>query len=341
MYGIRVSLKKAESTKNLLKEKGLYDAERLAEKLKNEIIFPVKDIKKAKKLFPKEGFVKKDFKKTKKTGSLKSAVEKKLTDKERKLLKTAYDVVGEIAILEVPKELQKKEKLLAESLLKINPRIKTVVKKSGAHIGEFRIQKVKHLAGRKTKEAMHNENKVSLKLNVEKVYFSSRLSSERKRICEMVKKGEKVLVMFSGCAPYVCVIAKNSPAKEVVGIEINPEGHKYGLENLKLNKIKNVRLYLGDVRKIIPKLKEKFDRILMPLPKSAEEFLEIAFLAAKKGTIIHFYDFVEEKDIPKKSVGKVREACKKSDLNCKILKVVKCGQFGPRKYRVCVDFKIQ
>jgi hypothetical protein len=36
------------------------------------------------------------------------------------------------------------------------------------------------------------------------------LSTERKRISELVKPGEKVLVMFSGAAPYVCVIAKKT-----------------------------------------------------------------------------------------------------------------------------------
>jgi len=86
------------------------------------------------------------------------------------------------------------------------------------------------------------ENNIRLKLDIEKVYFSPRLSLERMRIAELVntsksresknKKSEKkedILVMFSGCAPYCCVIAKNAKTKvnSVIGIEINPEGHKY------------------------------------------------------------------------------------------------------------------
>jgi len=103
------------------------------------------------------------------------------------------------------------------------------------------------------------------------------------------------------------VIAKNSNAKEVYGIEINPVAHRYAEENLRLNKINNAKVLLGDVRKIVPKLKKKFDRIAMPLPRSAEDFLDVALKASRKGTIIHFYDFEHESDIPDKSIEKIQK----------------------------------
>ena len=43
---------------------------------------------------------------------------------------------------------------------------------------------------------------------MEDCYFSARLSTERKRVADLVKAGENVLVMFSGVEPYVAVIAK-------------------------------------------------------------------------------------------------------------------------------------
>ena len=42
-----------------------------------------------------------------------------------------------------------------------------------------------------------------------------------------------------------------------------------------------------------------YDRIVMPLPKGAELFLDMAFLASKKGTIIHYYDFLHEDELDK------------------------------------------
>ena len=271
--------------------------------------------------------------------TLKDALKGKLTAKQLSVLVRSFDSIGGIAIIEIPKELEKKQKLIAETLLNLHKNIKTVAKKEGIHKGVFRTQKLKIIAGERTKESEYKENNVRLKLNAEKVYFSPRLGTERKRVMEQVKKGEKVLIMFSGCAPYVCVIAKNTKAKEVVGIEINPAAHKYAEENIRLNKLSNVRLYKGDVRKVIPKLREKFDRIAMPLPKGGENFIGVALKAAKKGGLVHFYDFLHE-DCFGLAREKIKAACKKAKKKCKILRTVRCGQFGPRIYRICVDFRV-
>lgn len=271
--------------------------------------------------------------------TLKEALREKLTEEQMQKAPTSFDTVGSIAILEIPEGLEKQEKIIAETLLSLHKNIKTVAKKVGIHKGVFRTQKLKVLAGENTKETEYKENNARLRLNVEKVYFSPRLSTERKRVADQVKEGEKVLVMFSGCAPYVAVISKNTKAKEVVGIEINPTAHRYAEENAKLNKLKNARLYLGDVRKALPKLKEKFDRIAMPLPKGAEDFLGVALKAAKKGATIHFYDFLHE-DSFRLAEEKIMAACRKAKKGCRILRNVKCGQFGPRIYRICVDFRV-
>lgn len=270
---------------------------------------------------------------------LKQALKGKLTKKELERAITAFDIIGNIAVIEVPDELVKKEKIIAKTLLGLNKNIKTVLKKAAIHKGVFRTQKLKYLAGVRTKETIYKENNVRIKLNVEKVYFSPRLSTERKRMVQLIKLNEKILVMFSGCAPYPLVISKNTKAKEIFAIEINKTAHRYAEENIKLNKANNVKLFLGDVRKVMPKLSEKFDRILMPLPKTGKDFLETAFLGAKKGTTIHFYDF-QKQDEFKLAVEKIKKACKKAKLKCRILRTVKCGQYSPYVFRICVDFRI-
>ncbi len=247
----------------------------------------------------------------------------------------SYDIVGDLIIIN---DIDKNEKKVAKKLLQTHRNVKVILKKKKKNSGKYRLPKLKIIAGERRKETAHKENNVRLKLNPEKVYFSSRMATERKRIFLQVKDGESILVMFSGVAPYPCVIAKNTKAKEIYGIEINPIAHKYALENLKLNKIKNVKLFLGDVRKIIPKLKKKFDRVLMPLPKGAENYLDLALKTVKKKGIIHFYDFLNEEEFDK-AIKKIDKACKKQEKKYKILKLVKCGQFSPRVYRVCVDFR--
>lgn len=333
MKGVKVPLREAEKAKEFLLNKGALDFNHEIIKEKEHLIYPInKEVKKYKPLEYK--FPKKEIKE-----NWKDFLNKKLDKKELKLLKTAHDVVGSIAILEIPDELEKKEKTIAKALLEKNKTIKTVLKKAGEHGGVFRTQKLEWLTGEKTKETIHRESNVNIKLNVEKVFFSARLATERKRIIKQIKPGEKVMVMFSGCAPYVCIFAKNSKAKEVWGIELNPEANKYAVENVKLNKLNNVKLIEGDVKKETKKIKEKFDRIAMPLPKSAEDFLPEAFILAKKGTIIHFYDFEHENEFDE-TKEKVRTACKKAKIKYKLLDFVKCGQYGPGKFRVCLDFEV-
>ena len=271
---------------------------------------------------------------------LKQLLQDKLSAKELSVLPSSFDVVGNILIFaDFPKELKKKRKIIGETILSNYKNIKTVLKKSKKYSGKYRLPKLSYIAGKKKKETMHKENNISLKLNVEKVYFSPRLATERLRIAKLVKKNESVLVMFSGSGAYPLVIAKNSNPNIIYGIEVNPIAHKYAEQNIFLNKIKNIKLIKGDVKKIIPKLNEKFDRIVMPLPKGAENYLDSAFKASKKKAIIHLYLFSEEDKISSIAES-LKNASKKLKKKIKIINIAKCGQFSPRVNRICIDFQV-
>lgn len=272
--------------------------------------------------------------------TLKDALQGKLPVDVLERLKTAYDQVGDIAILEIDDTFRQYDQLIGETLLATNKLLTTALAKDTGHEGTFRTQKMRLLAGKDKRDAWHKENGVRLHINVEEVYYSSRLSTERKRVMQLVKPGERVLVMFSGAGPYTCVIAKNTEAKEVVGVEINPEGHKLAEENIKKNKLTNATTYCGDVRDVVPGLVVKtglFDRIFMPLPKSAETFLDVALAAAAPGATIHFYAFLHE-DVHLQAHDWIKEACAQAGKPCTILKTVKCGQQAPGVFRWCVDF---
>jgi len=266
---------------------------------------------------------------------------KEIIPKEKfALLKTAYDMLGSIGILEIDKELYPYKKKLGEALLKSNKNLKTALRKSGSHEGDYRIQGFEYLAGDKTTVAIHKENNVFITLDISKMYFSPRLSTERKRIAGLIKPKEDVLVMFSGCAPYVCVISKNTRANSVVGVEINKDAHLYGLKNIDKNKVKNATLINGDVRKELPRLKEKFDRIIMPLPKNAGEFLKLAFLVCKDSAWIHMYEFAKEEEF-EIIENFVKNTSKEHSFLASYVKTTKCGQQSPREYRICVDFHVK
>ena len=214
------------------------------------------------------------------------------------------DIVGNIAVVKFSRGAhvkQKKEE--AQHMLEIHKSVRTVVEKVGRFKGRLRVQATKHLLGEKTKEVLYRENGCMFRFNIDTCYFSPRLAAERQEVAAMVKKGERVLVMFGGVAPFAVVIAKQGKAERVVSVELSRACLPYAQENIKRNKVGAiVEAVQGDVRRVVPKMKEKFDRIVMTRPNLEDSFLDVAFKAVKKGGIVQYYGFYPEDD-----VGKMRE----------------------------------
>ncbi|RLI93360.1 MAG: class I SAM-dependent methyltransferase family protein [Candidatus Altiarchaeales archaeon] len=267
--------------------------------------------------------------------SLREALKNRLNPEELKLVPRSFDIIGDIAILEIPEELENKKSIIGDALLKTFKNIKVVANKKTRIETEFRTRALEIISGEERKETVHREYNCSYKLNVETVYFSPRLGTERMRIASQVKDNERVLVMFSGVGPYPVLISKKSKPKEVYAIELNPEAFRYLKENITLNKV-DVTAIRGDVREETKKL-GKFDRIVMPLPKDAGNFLNVALPALKKNGVIHFYDFAHNE---RESIEKVKEICRELGYEIEILKAVKCGSHSPGIFRICVDLRV-
>ena len=166
MLTVRVKTKDAEKVKNKLIKNGNFSSGYRILKKGDFVYFPVNENK------GNYEFV--DVKLTKL--KVKPKVKDLVKNKFSKGFKTSMEVVGAVAIVEVDKE--KDEKAFAKMILDSNPNVETVLNKAGIHTGEFRTQKMKIIGGKSTKEAVHKENNVKIKLNVEQVYFSARLSTE-------------------------------------------------------------------------------------------------------------------------------------------------------------------
>ncbi len=260
-----------------------------------------------------------------------------LSESELQLLVRGYDVVGDIAIIIIPQELEAKEQVIAAAILANNQRIKVVAKRAAHYGGEFRTLPIKIIGGEDRRETEVREFGIRLRLNVEKVYFSIRSGNERRRIASLVQPEENVLVLFSGIAPYPLMISRYSMAKRIVGIEKNPVAHDYALINLGLNKkLKNIVLIQGDVGGLLPRFRTEFDRILMILPKSAGDFLGAALPLVKPGGYLHFYD-MQKSDSFGEAVAKVRSVCESVKRPLLAADITACGHCAPRTYRICVD----
>jgi tRNA (guanine37-N1)-methyltransferase len=271
---------------------------------------------------------------------LKKRLEESFSASELECLVGAYDMVGDIAIVIIPRQLESREHLIAEAILKSNRKIKVVAKRAGNYGGEFRTIPLQVLAGENRKETEVTESGIRLLVNPETVYYSVRSGNERRRLASLVEPNESVLVLFSGIAPYPLIISKHSHAKSVVGIEKNPQAHAYGIENLCRNKKqKNIRLYLGDVKEVLPSLVTAFDRVIMPLPTRGEEFLPCVLQVLKPNGSLHFYD-MQRPELFGQSAEKIVSACAVENRTVLSSSIVKCGHCAPRIYRICIDAKI-
>ncbi len=245
-------------------------------------------------------------------------------------MRIPFDIIGskEKSVAIIGANQIENEKEAAEYIMKKHKSVKTVLKKLAERKGVFRTYPLKVILGDPNTEVVHKENGYLLKLDPQKVYFSPREVTERERIAKIIKPGEKILVMFSGIAPFAIAIKKKNPECIVDCVEINPEAIKYAKINIGLNALRGIKIIEGDVRKVEL---DRYDRILMPLAETAFEFLDIAFLHAKKGATIHLYGL---------SDVDFKEKIEKVTKNYKILDITKVGAYAPRITKVRVDTKV-
>jgi tRNA (guanine37-N1)-methyltransferase len=289
---IKVEKKIAQKTKNLLIDKGLLDREHAPVTSGEHVYFPVTG-----KVDGFEILEKKLEKLSLKPNSLSVALAGVLSPSEIADVVTSFDLLGGLAIVEIPEGLLKKKKEIGEAIMRVHKIVRTVAMKKGPMEGEFRVRKLEVVAGEDKTETIYKESGCSFLLDPAKVYFSPRLSFERERTAGLVgkQKDENVLVMFAGVGPFAIVISKKNPKATVAGVELNPDAFEYMVKNIKINKLEGkVIPVFGDVRDAVPLLfSEWADRVLMPLPKGAEDFLDVALKGVKKGGIVHVYTFAK------------------------------------------------
>lgn len=276
-----------------------------------------------------------------------TAFEGRLDEDKIKLVPRSYDIVGSekkaVAIVEIPKGLEKEKNLIGEAVLKINKNVVSVLNKLSERKGTYRLKDYELIAGKDDTEVVHKEYGYSLKLDPRKVFFSPRELTERQRVAGQVNAGEDVLVMFSGIAPYPIIIAKKQPlVNKIYGIEINPDAHNYAVENVRINKLSHkITLINDDVREVCPKLKVKFDRIVMPLAREAYKYLDLAMSCLKDGGIIHFYHIGYEMDLFSDAEKIAKGVAERLGKKIEIVNRVCVLPFGTRNYKICLDIKME
>ena len=268
--------------------------------------------------------------------NLKEALKHTISPADLQVLIRSYDIIGDIGVIMIPEGLEHHESLIAEAILDIHRNVKTILKRDGLYSGEHRTVPLTYIAGEDKTETLCREFGIRLMLDLKTVYFSVRSGNERKRIADLVQPGEKILVMFSGVAPFPLMIEKYSKASSITGVEINKRAHDYGLINVRLNKAQNISLIHGDALQVAGSSQARFDRIVMPLPAHAELFLKHAIQALAPSGALHFYDFRAKASF-QESIDLIMTTAAELDRSVRCSEAVVCGHNSPNSYRICVD----
>jgi tRNA (guanine37-N1)-methyltransferase len=259
-------------------------------------------------------------------------------------LPRALDVVGDIAIIEIPPELEAHKNVVGAAILKTHRSVRVVLAKAGAVSGTYRLRGYDFIAGEHRTDTLYKEYDCSYYVDVAKAYFSPRLSHEHQRVATLVQNGETVLDLFAGVGPFAVLIAKINKTAKVYAIDINADAVDLLKKNARLNRVEN-RVYpiVGNAREVVSEeLSGLADRVIMNLPETAYEFIDVACQAVKSsGGVLHFYGFVRLPETIEDMKQRFSEAVEKAGRKVKVFNCAKTVRAtAPYEYQAVLDAEI-
>lgn len=270
--------------------------------------------------------------------NLREVLQNILPEELHRHIPSSIDLVGDVALIQIPKELEDYSREIGRAVMEIYPRVKTVLSKQGGTVGEYRIRMFKIINGGPDTETIHREHRCIYELDLMKAFFNPRMSGERLRIAHQVRDGENILDMFAGVGPFSILIAKKNPTVKIIATEVNPEAYKYFLKNILLNKVGDrVKAIQGDVREVLKNININFDRIIMDLPYNSLEFLDLALNKLKENGVVHVYHVEGGVDSINKASIKVSKLAEKFGYKIVVAYSRQVLEVAPLKFIIALD----
>ncbi|NIO37271.1 class I SAM-dependent methyltransferase family protein [Candidatus Bathyarchaeota archaeon] len=277
---------------------------------------------------------------------LRSILSRTLRAEDVAHISNSYDIIGDISIIRISEKSMRNIHIIAEAIMGEHKNVKTVLAQRSPVRGEHRVRVLTFVAGEDRTTTIHKESECLFSVDIARCYFSPRLLYERMRIAEQVGCGEVLVNMFAGVGCFSIIAASRSKPRKVYSIDVNPTAYDFMRENVRRNRlVGKVVPMKGDAKVIVEKkLRHVADRVLMPLPKKALEYLPYALGALKNdGGWIHYYDFVHaEKSENPVEKAELRVARRFEDLDANFSvsfgRVVRTT--GPNWYQVVLDIDV-
>lgn len=142
-------------------------------------------------------------------------------DAEKAELPRAFDVIGDVVLVRLPRGLEGRRDAIGEALLRFVPAARVVGWDRGVH-GPERRRRVERIAGTGGWATRHRENGISFDVDLERAYFSPRLAREHARVAQEVSAGDRVYDLCCGVGPFSVTIARDGRAGPITAVDSNP-----------------------------------------------------------------------------------------------------------------------
>jgi tRNA (guanine37-N1)-methyltransferase len=347
-YALKVPKKQGEKSIHLVDSLGLFNKNLKIVPEKDSLLIPMVKkpdsghVEKIRKDFVSFEIVIHEF--VVQAKHLKSALDvaaERLPPNLRASFPHAIDFMGKIAVIEIPAELAEYKTVVGEAILEAHKNVRTVLAKSSAVEGIYRLREYEVIAGLHNTETIHREHGCMYYVDLSKVYFSPRLSHEHQRVALQVTENETVIDMFAGVGPFSVLIAKLRNDIKVYAVDVNSDAVRFLEKNVTANNVLGkVVPVLGDARKVVKgKLLGTADRVIMNLPEKAEEYVDVACEAIKpEGGVIHYYEFSEGANATEIAKKHLTEAVSKTGRNIgEFLSARIVREVAPFKWQVVID----
>ena len=264
----------------------------------------------------------------------------------------AFETAGHVAHINLRPELLPYKRLIGQVLLDKNVHITTVVNKTSSIATEFRTFPMELIAGVDDTKVEMKETGCKFYFDFKDVYWNSRLQHEHERIVKSLEKKQVVCDMMAGIGPFAVPAAKKGCL--VYANDLNPKSYEYLVGNARLNRVeKNLNCYnlcgREFIREVV-KQKITFHRVLMNLPATAIEFLDVfvGLLRENNGRewwsgaspLIQTYCFSSAENRTQDVLLRVSHV-----LCCNVEELVDASvrevrDVAPNKWMMCVSFRV-
>ncbi len=251
--------------------------------------------------------------------------------------------LGDVVIVDEDDSERAQE--IADAVLDSDLPARSVLNRASKIKGELRVRDWELLAerddpdvDRKPTETVHREYGHEFLVDLDSVYFSPRLATERHRVVEQIQPGEQVLDMFAGVGPFAIPAA--SRGAEVVAVDLNETAIEYLRENADRNGVsERITAIAGDIHEVAADYHGWADRLVMNLPHSANEFVETAVDLAGDECVIHYYDIQHDSDPFGPGIETIRAAAEPDyEVTVETEHVVR--SYAPHELNVCLDVRL-